>query len=232
MPVILAAEDGELVHIPFLLFLFRGGSANRRETEPHDAILLGLTRRDDWLLSRPPWTGKGSSGLIRQGREGGKPMDVLDLAAFSATPLVRQPFEYLIVPGFIRREARAAINAAYPRIKSPGSFPASELAFGPAFGSLLEALQGPAIAQGVCREVSNRSERSTHHDYRPRAVRNKRWPHPHGYAQQDYHGINLPEPKMGAGGWLPSAAAFGPQHRGCGGRSATDGRHLARVPAQ
>jgi hypothetical protein len=72
-------------------------------------------------------------------------MDVLDLAAFSTTALVRQPFVYVIVPGFIRAEARAAINAAYPRIEAPGSFPASELSFGPAFASLLEALQGPAV---------------------------------------------------------------------------------------
>jgi SM-20-related protein len=72
-------------------------------------------------------------------------MYALDLAAFSATALVRQPFEYLIVPGFIRPEARAAINADFPRIETPGSFPASELTFGPAFRSLIEALQDPEV---------------------------------------------------------------------------------------
>ena len=87
-------------------------------------------------------------------------MEVLDLAAFSSTALVRQPFEYLIVPGFIRAEARAAINAAYPRIDDPGSFPPSELTFGPAFGSLLDALQGPEMCQAFAEkfriELSNR----------------------------------------------------------------------------
>src|SRR5437899_233276 len=72
-------------------------------------------------------------------------MSALDLAALAATALVRQPFEYLIVPGFIQPAARAAIHADYPRIEAPGSFPASELTFGPAFRSLLEALQGPEV---------------------------------------------------------------------------------------
>ena len=38
-------------------------------------------------------------------------MDALDLAAFRDTPLVREPFEYLVLPGFVKTEARAAINA-------------------------------------------------------------------------------------------------------------------------
>jgi hypothetical protein len=72
-------------------------------------------------------------------------MSALDLAAFRAAPLVREPFEHLILPGFIRPEARAAINADYPRIDSPGSFPVRGLTFGPAFGSLLETLRGPEV---------------------------------------------------------------------------------------
>ena len=72
-------------------------------------------------------------------------MHELDLAAFRATPLTRQPFEYLIVPGFVKAEMRATINADYPRIEAPGSFPVSELTYGPAFASLLEALTGPEL---------------------------------------------------------------------------------------
>jgi hypothetical protein len=72
-------------------------------------------------------------------------MHSLDLDAFRATRLIREPFDYLIVPGFIRPEARAAINADYPRIEEPGSFPAGGLTFGPAFHSLLHALTGPEL---------------------------------------------------------------------------------------
>ena len=69
-------------------------------------------------------------------------MHVLDLEAFRSTPLVREPFDYLIVPGFVRPEARAAIAADYPRIADPGSFPLEQLSYGPAFGSLIDALRG------------------------------------------------------------------------------------------
>jgi hypothetical protein len=78
-------------------------------------------------------------------------MDGLDLAAFRETPLTRQPFPFLVVPGFITPAARAAINADYPRIDSPGSFPVSGLTFGSGFRQLLDELSGPAFRQ-ACEE--------------------------------------------------------------------------------
>ncbi len=66
----------------------------------------------------------------------------LDLAAFRATPLQCEPFPYLIVPGFISAEACAAINAAYPAIENPGSYPVGQLSYGAAFQALLESLEG------------------------------------------------------------------------------------------
>ena len=72
-------------------------------------------------------------------------MQALDLAALRAAPLTRQPFEYLVVSGFIKAEARAAVNANYPRIEQPGSFPVGGLTYGPAFRALLAALTGPDV---------------------------------------------------------------------------------------
>src|SRR5260370_18138450 len=72
-------------------------------------------------------------------------MHLLDLAALRSTLLTRPPFGYLIVPGFVTPEARAAILADYPRIDSAGSFPVSELSFGPAFRALVDMLRGPEI---------------------------------------------------------------------------------------
>ena len=72
-------------------------------------------------------------------------MQEVDLVAFRATPLIPEPFEHLIVPGFVKAEARAAIHADYPRIDAPGSFPVSELTYGPAFASLLATLTGPEV---------------------------------------------------------------------------------------
>ena len=72
-------------------------------------------------------------------------MSALDLAAFRATPLTREPFEYLVVPHFVRPEARQAIHADYPRIDRPGSFPTRGLMYGPAFAALVHELQGPEM---------------------------------------------------------------------------------------
>jgi hypothetical protein len=51
----------------------------------------------------------------------------LDLEALKATPVTREPFEYFVVPGFVRPEARAKINADYPKISEGGSFPVATL---------------------------------------------------------------------------------------------------------
>jgi hypothetical protein len=65
----------------------------------------------------------------------------LDLAALREQPLSRQPFEYVVAPGFVKREALARINADYPQISQRGSFPADQVAYGPAFRNLLDQLE-------------------------------------------------------------------------------------------
>lgn len=74
-------------------------------------------------------------------------MRAIDLAAFRATALVREPFPYLIVPGFVRASALHAIHADYPSVAQPGSFPLSEVRFGPAFGRLVADMNGPEVRQ-------------------------------------------------------------------------------------
>jgi SM-20-related protein len=68
--------------------------------------------------------------------------DYLRLEAFRATPLVKEPFPHLIVEGFLGKAALAAINADYPKLTSPGSFPVDQVTFGPAFRALLDELEG------------------------------------------------------------------------------------------
>jgi hypothetical protein len=73
------------------------------------------------------------------------PNDILDLARFAATPLRRAPFDHLIVPGFIAREALPALAADFPPIAKGGSYPPETLRFGPAFARLIEELEGDAM---------------------------------------------------------------------------------------
>ena len=78
-------------------------------------------------------------------------MGNLDLAAFRATPLTREPFPFLIVPQFVTPAARKAVNADYPIIDSPGSFPVAGLTYGTGFQTLLDELHGPEF-RAACEE--------------------------------------------------------------------------------
>lgn len=71
--------------------------------------------------------------------------DILDLGALERTPLVTDPFPYVIVPGFVRSPARAALARDFPAIAEPGSFPVGDLSFGPAFHDFVAELEGPAL---------------------------------------------------------------------------------------
>jgi hypothetical protein len=63
------------------------------------------------------------------------------LLGFRSASVVRDPFQHLVVPGFIGPAALAAINADYPKISSSGSFPVDQVSFGPAFQKLLDELE-------------------------------------------------------------------------------------------
>ena len=64
----------------------------------------------------------------------------IDLEAFDAAPTMREPFAFALVPRFVKPEAMAAINADYPLVSHPGSFPLPTLKYGPAFAALIAAI--------------------------------------------------------------------------------------------
>lgn len=78
-----------------------------------------------------------------------RPQGVLDLERFAATPLVREPFDHLIVPGFLRAEAMPQITADFPEIAEGGSFPVSSLRAGPAFERLIEEIHDRRTAEAL-----------------------------------------------------------------------------------
>jgi hypothetical protein len=67
---------------------------------------------------------------------------LIDLDKFRATPLCRQPFEYLIVSDFVKAAEQSAIHADFPKIGEPGSFNPGGLKHGPAFARLMRELNG------------------------------------------------------------------------------------------
>ncbi len=71
---------------------------------------------------------------------------LFDWSAFDAAPLVREPFDFLIVPGFIRAAALDALNRDFPVIEGPGNVSPEGLQYGPSFAALLDELYGDALA--------------------------------------------------------------------------------------
>ena len=66
-----------------------------------------------------------------------------DWEAFGATPLSRDPYEHVVVNGFVKREALQAVNDDYPEIQDAGSFRRrGDLEkFGPGFRRMVEGLE-------------------------------------------------------------------------------------------
>lgn len=74
---------------------------------------------------------------------------LLNTVKLSSVECKHDPFDYVVVPGFVQKHALDEINHSYPDIKNPGSFLYQKLTFGPAFQSLTEELQGPAMKKAI-----------------------------------------------------------------------------------
>src|SRR5437867_7446562 len=74
-------------------------------------------------------------------------LSMLDLEKFRNTPLTSEPFDFLIVPEFVKSDVRAAIDKDYPEVSRPGSFPLGEVGYGPAFAKLVEEMRSDEFRQ-------------------------------------------------------------------------------------
>jgi SM-20-related protein len=147
---------------------------------------------------------------------------LFDFEAFDAAPLAHDPFDYLIVPGFIRAEALDALNRDFPEIDGPGNASAEQLRSGPAFEALLAELQSGDFAArfgakfGVdlsdctasiaVRRYCEATDGNIHTDHRSKVITvllyfNEEWPHEGGRLRllrsatdiEDYVAESVPE---------------------------------------
>jgi len=92
-------------------------------------------------------------------------LSMLDLERFRNTPLTREPFEFLIVPEFVKAGARTAIENDYPEVARPGSFPLREVTYGPAFATFIEEMRSDefreAFEQKFNVDLTNRPDMIT-----------------------------------------------------------------------
>ena len=80
--------------------------------------------------------------------------EILDLAALNATALQTTPYEYVVVPNFIKAEALPKVQADYPQFDKPGSIPLPQLTYGPAFSDYIDALNGPGFEKSISDKFS------------------------------------------------------------------------------
>lgn len=71
----------------------------------------------------------------------------LDIEAFIATPRVRDPFDYLIVPQFLKPIAQVAIRAVFPVSAHGGVEPAAARDPNDALGRMLAAFHDPIVTR-------------------------------------------------------------------------------------
>jgi len=72
-------------------------------------------------------------------------IESVNFDALSATSVTHDPFPWLIVPGFVRDEAIAAIEEDYPVVDMPGSLPLPTLKYGKAFDRFMQDIQSPRM---------------------------------------------------------------------------------------
>jgi hypothetical protein len=88
-----------------------------------------------------------------------KPLPI-NIDAVRAAAVSSDPFPWMMVPGFVKGDAVPAIEADFPAVSHPGSFPLPTLRYGPAFQDFMDAIRGPEFTYAVEKkfgiDLSNR----------------------------------------------------------------------------
>jgi SM-20-related protein len=81
-------------------------------------------------------------------------MDYCDFDLLERTKLERDPFDFVVVPDFIRAEKFAGVVADYPAVPGSGSHPPAELKIHGEFEKLMEELRGAKFRAAIERKFA------------------------------------------------------------------------------
>jgi SM-20-related protein len=76
-------------------------------------------------------------------------MALIDLAQLRASPLRRDPFDFVVVENFLATETLPALIDAFPAVPGHGSYPLSTLTCQPLFARLAAELEGEALRAAI-----------------------------------------------------------------------------------
>ncbi|MCB1547642.1 MAG: 2OG-Fe(II) oxygenase [Hyphomicrobiaceae bacterium] len=79
-------------------------------------------------------------------------MGHLNIERLKGTVLLRDPYDYIVVPGFLSEASIKAINATYPPITKGGSFPIESLAESMTIKEVIAELDGPVFEAAVAEK--------------------------------------------------------------------------------
>lgn len=128
-------------------------------------------------------------------------MSLINLQALRDAELHTDPFDYMVVPGFLSPAVLARVNADYPAIDTAANHALDNLQYGPAFAELMRELQGRDFAAALgerfhmdlaslpttvtVRKFCERTDGNIHTDHKSKVVTvlvyfNETWPHEDG----------------------------------------------------
>jgi hypothetical protein len=74
---------------------------------------------------------------------------LIDIERLREAPLNQDPFDHIIVPSFVRRDALESVHKDYPDVGKPGSFPVASVECGPSFEQVLQEIQSPEMTAAI-----------------------------------------------------------------------------------
>ena len=128
-------------------------------------------------------------------------MSLINLEALRRAPLNADPFDFMVVPGFLSPDVLSRVNADYPEIDSAANHALENLRYGSAFGDLMDELQGQEFATVLgerfdmelatlpttvtVRKFCERTDGNIHTDHKSKVITvlvyfNENWDHEDG----------------------------------------------------
>jgi len=128
-------------------------------------------------------------------------MSLININALRAAQLQTDPFDYLVVPGFLSTAALAQVNADYPAIDTAANHALENLSYGAAFEALMDELRSPSLATVLgekfdmdlaslpttvtVRKFCERTDGNIHTDHKSKVITvlvyfNEQWEHADG----------------------------------------------------
>ncbi len=128
-------------------------------------------------------------------------MSMINLEALRTAELNSDPFDFMVVPGFLPADTLATVNADYPAIDTAANHSLDNLSYGPAFAALMEEIQGREFAEVLgerfdmdlaslpttvtVRKFCERTDGNIHTDHKSKVITvlvyfNESWDHEDG----------------------------------------------------